>query len=197
MIRTQSVQIFSLVPAAVARASGRAAPGEPWHIQACPLGARPARMAAGPVVTSTPVVGSGCRGGARAPPAAPHPAHPGVDSRFALVAAQSAPPMQPNGVGPSARAVPARPHGARETKLPATIKVPRAPGLPAIDLGFLHPSSLGKNAGPVKKKSLLWGVLLRGSSTPRAPRCTRGGASGRAVGTLDAQAVQRHVEARP
>ena len=48
-----------------------------------------------------------------------------------------------------------------------------------------------------KKKSLLWGVLLRGSSTPRPPRCTRGGASGRAVGTLDAQAVQRHVEARP
>ena len=113
MLRKQSVQIFGLVPAAVARASGRAAPGEPWHIQACPLGARPARMAAGPVVTSTPVVGSGCRGGARAPPAAPHPAHPGVDSRFALATAQSAPPMQPNGVGPSARAVPARPHGAR------------------------------------------------------------------------------------
>ena len=49
-----------------------------------------------------------------------------------------------------------------------------------------------------KKKSLLWGILLlRGSSTPRAPRCTRGGASGRAVDTLDAQTVQRHVEARP
>ena len=58
-----------------------------------------------------------------------------------------------------ARELSQRVRTARETKLPATIKVPRAPGLPAIDLGFLHPSSLGKNAGPVKKKSLLWGVF--------------------------------------
>ena len=34
MLRKQSVKIFGLVPAAAARASGRAGPGEPWHNRA-------------------------------------------------------------------------------------------------------------------------------------------------------------------